>query len=40
MPDGAFESINELAFDHLGYAVLEGDDPIHVDTMAAKELLA
>jgi hypothetical protein len=40
MPDGAIDTLNEAAFEHIGGPVLEGDDPIQVDVAAAKELLA
>jgi hypothetical protein len=40
LPDGAFETINEAAFEHVGYAVLEGEDPVCVDANAARELIA
>jgi hypothetical protein len=39
MADGAIDTINEAGFEHIGNAVLEGEDPIIVDA-AAKELLA
>jgi uncharacterized tellurite resistance protein B-like protein len=40
MPDGAIDTLNEAAFEHIGGPVLEGDDPIQVDAATAKELLA
>lgn len=40
LPDGAIDSVNEAGFEHVGGPVLEGDDPIVVDIVAAKELLA
>jgi uncharacterized tellurite resistance protein B-like protein len=40
LPDGAFDSLNEAAFDHAGGPLLEGDDPIHVELETAKELLS
>ena len=40
MPDGAIDTLNEAAFEHIGGPVLEGDDPIQIDMAAAKELLA
>jgi uncharacterized tellurite resistance protein B-like protein len=40
MPDGAIDTLNEAAFEHIGGPVLEGDDPIQIDAAAAKELLA
>jgi hypothetical protein len=40
MADGAIDTLNEAAFEHTGGPVLEGDDPIQIDTAAAKELLA
>lgn len=39
LPDGAIDSLNEAAFEHAGCPVLEGDDPIQVDTGTARELL-
>jgi uncharacterized tellurite resistance protein B-like protein len=39
MPDGAIDAINEAGFEHVGAALLEGDDPICVDLDSAKELL-
>jgi hypothetical protein len=40
MPEGAIDTLNEAAFEHIGGPVLEGDDPIEIDVAAAKELLA
>ena len=40
LPDGAFEVINDAAFEHAGVPVLEGDDPIQVDVTTAEGLLA
>jgi hypothetical protein len=39
LPDGAIDTLNETAFEHTGSPVLEGDDPIQVDPITAKELL-
>lgn len=39
LPDGAIDGVNEAAFEHTGAPVLEGEDPIHVDAAAARELL-
>ena len=39
MPEGAIDALNEAAFEHTGAPILEGDDPIQVDTAAAKELV-
>lgn len=39
LPDGAFDSLNEAAFEHIGGPILEGEDPIYIDTNAARELL-
>jgi hypothetical protein len=39
LPDGAIDTLNETAFEHTGGPVLEGDDPIQVDPVTAKELL-
>lgn len=39
LPDGAIDSLNEAAFEHAGCPVLEGEDPIQVDSVTAKELL-
>lgn len=39
LPDGAIDTINEAAFDHTGGPVLEGEDPIQIDVVAAKELM-
>ena len=39
LPDGAIDTLNEVAFEHAGGPVLEGNDPIQVDAATAKELL-
>jgi uncharacterized tellurite resistance protein B-like protein len=39
MPDAAIDHLNEAAFEQAGAPVLEGDDPMQVDPMIAKELL-
>ena len=39
LPDGAIDTLNEAAFEHCGGPVLEGDDPLQIDTDTAKELL-
>jgi TerB-C domain len=39
MPDGAIDTLNEAAFEHVGAPVIEGDDPIQVDAATAKELV-
>ena len=39
MPDGAIDMLNEVAFEHTGAPVIEGDDPIQVDAATAKELV-
>lgn len=39
LPDGAIDTLNEAAFEHVGAPVIEGDDPIQVDAATAKELL-
>ncbi len=39
LPDGAIDTVNEAAFEHVGGPVLEGDDPIQVDAATAKGLL-
>jgi hypothetical protein len=40
MPDGALDALNEASFEHIGAPILEGEDPIDLDSQAAKELLA
>jgi tellurite resistance protein len=40
LPDGAVDALNEAAFDLAGTPVIEGDDPIQIDSATAKELLA
>lgn len=40
MADGALDAMNEAAFEHLGGPIIEGEDPIEVDLVAAKELMA
>jgi tellurite resistance protein len=40
MPAGAVETINEAAFSACDEPLLEGDDPIEVNTYAVEELLA
>lgn len=40
MADGALDAMNEAAFEHFGAPILEGEDPIEVDLVAAKELMA
>lgn len=39
MPDGAIDTLNEAAFEHVGAPVIEGDDPIQIDAATAKELV-
>jgi uncharacterized tellurite resistance protein B-like protein len=39
LPDGAIDTLNEVAFEHTGGPVLEGDDPIEIELTTAKELL-
>lgn len=39
MLDGALETLNEAAFESVGAAVVEGEDPIIVDEEVAKEFL-
>ncbi len=39
MADGALDTLNEAAFEHIGGPVLEGEDPIDVDLKTAQELL-
>jgi uncharacterized tellurite resistance protein B-like protein len=39
LPEGAIDTLNEAGFEHIGGPILEGDDPIQIDTVAAKELL-
>ncbi|UBF27125.1 hypothetical protein K9N68_03915 [Kovacikia minuta CCNUW1] len=40
MLDGAIEVINEVAFDRCDEALMEGDDPIEVNSAVLQELLA
>jgi uncharacterized tellurite resistance protein B-like protein len=40
LPDGAIDKLNEAAFEHSGGPVIEGEDPIYIDTTLAQELLA
>ena len=37
MPDGAIERVNEASFDAFDEPILEGDDPIEVNPVAARE---
>lgn len=39
LPEGAVDALNEAAFEQTGAPVIEGDDPIQIDTATAKELL-
>lgn len=39
LADGAFETLNEAAFEHINCPVLAGDDPIEVDLEVAGELI-
>ena len=39
LPDGAMESLNEAAFERVGDPLLEGDDPVDVNTTVAQEML-
>ncbi|MCI0720148.1 MAG: TerB N-terminal domain-containing protein, partial [Acidobacteria bacterium] len=39
LPDGAIDTLNEVAFEVTGVPVIEGDDPIQIDSATAKELL-
>jgi tellurite resistance protein len=39
LPDGAFEMLNDAAFDRVGGPLLEGEDPITVDPEALGELM-
>jgi hypothetical protein len=36
--EGAIDSLNELALDRYGDPLLEGDDPVYLNSMVAKEL--
>ena len=40
LPDGALDTVNDAAFDRVGGALTEGDDPIEIDTVALEEMLA
>ncbi|MCI0624194.1 MAG: TerB family tellurite resistance protein, partial [Acidobacteria bacterium] len=40
LPDGAIDTLNEAAFEVAGVPLIEGDDPMHIDSATAKELLA
>ncbi|MHB8078107.1 MAG: tellurite resistance TerB family protein [Candidatus Krumholzibacteriia bacterium] len=40
MPDGALEAINDAAFEKVGCAVCEGDDPIEINQDAYREFMA
>lgn len=40
LPDGALDTINDAAFERVGFAVATGEDPIEVDTQALEEMLA
>jgi hypothetical protein len=39
LPDGALETINEVAFETVGEPVWEGIDPVEINTDAVKEIL-
>jgi len=39
LPDGALDAINEAAFETVGEALWEGDDPIQVNISIAKEMM-
>jgi len=39
MPDGAVDTLNELALDVTGNPVIDGDDPMDIDTDVLQELL-
>lgn len=40
MPDGALEIINEASFDTVGEPLWEGEDPIYINVLIAKEMMA
>lgn len=40
LPDGAIDTINDVAFDAVGHPIVEGDDPVLIDTEALEEMLA
>ena len=40
MPDGAVDTINEAILDACGEPFLEGDDPLRVNVLAIRELMA
>lgn len=40
LPDGAIDTINDAAFDAVGHPVIEGDDPLLVDTDALEDMIA
>jgi hypothetical protein len=39
LPDSALDLINEAAYEHVGEPVIEGEDPLLIDTDTAMELL-
>ena len=40
LPDGAVDRINEAALDACGDPILGGEDPIEVDKVILKEMVA
>jgi hypothetical protein len=38
MPSGAIDTLNEASYDLAGEPILEGDDPLTVNTYALEEL--
>ena len=40
LPDSALDLLNEAAYEHAGEPVVEGDDPLFINTDTAQELLA
>jgi len=39
LPDGAFETLNEVAFERVGTPLFEGDDPIEIDLETLGEMM-
>jgi hypothetical protein len=40
LPDGAIDRLNEAAYDAAGDPLVEGEDPIDINTEVAQEMLA
>lgn len=39
LSDGAIEVLNDAAFETIGYLLIEGDDPLEIDSAALEEML-